>query len=468
MDRKQGEIVSRLVVVANRVVISTDTKARAGGLAVALQDALQEHGGIWFGWSGKTVPRTPAEPTITVVGPVTYATIDLSRKNYNEYYNGFANRTLWPLFHYRLDLAGFSQQNHAGYLKVNTLFANKLIPLLEAEDLIWVHDYHLIPLGEELRRAGITRPMGFFLHTPFPAMEFLTALPSHRELVQALCAYDVVGFQTENDLRAFLDYIVHEAGGGIMSNHLIHAFGRTLRVEIFPIGIDTEDFEKAGARTVRSSAFRDLRERAGDRVWLIGVDRLDYSKGLVQRFQAFERFLENHPAHRGKVTLMQVAPPSRSEVPEYKEIQGDLEAHSGHINGRFAELDWVPINYLNKSFSRRELAAFYRFSRVGLVTPLRDGMNLVAKEYVAAQNPQNPGMLVLSRFAGAARELDSALIVNPFDTDEVAGAIATALEMPMEERRERWAAMMERLRANTLTTWRDNFLDVLREAPFQT
>ena len=459
--------MGRLVVVANRVVVANDTKARAGGLAVALQDALQEHGGVWFGWSGKVVPKTPAEPSITKIGAVTYATMDLSRKDYAEYYNGFANRTLWPVFHYRLDLTAFSQRNYAGYLKVNTLFAKKMIPLLEPDDLIWVHDYHLIPLGEELRRAGVSRPMGFFLHTPFPAMEFLTALPSHRALVRALCAYDVVGFQTENDLRAFLDYIVHEAGGGIMSNHLIHAFGRTLRVEIFPIGIDTEDFEKAGARTVRSARFKQLRENAGDGSWLIGVDRLDYSKGLVQRFESFERFLEDHPAWRGKVTLIQIAPPSRAEVPEYKEIKSELEAHAGYINGRFAEFDWVPINYLNKSFSRRELAGYYRVSRIGLVTPLRDGMNLVAKEYVAAQNPQNPGVLVLSRFAGAARELDAALIVNPYDFDEVAGAIAHGLDMPMEERRNRWVAMMEKLRGNTLTTWRDDFLDVLGAAPFE-
>ncbi len=458
--------MNRLVVVSNRVAVATDTKARAGGLAVALQDALQEHGGVWFGWSGKVGNRTASEPIITQVGNVTYATLDLSRRRYNEYYNGFANRSLWPLFHYRLDLTAFSKQNTSGYLEVNALFAEKLVPLLKANDLIWVHDYHLIPLGEQLQRLGVKRPMGFFLHTPFPALEILTALPGHRSLVEALCAYDVVGFQTENDLRAFLDYVIHEAGGGIMSNHLVHAFGQTLRVEIFPIGIDAEGFIKAGERAARSPKGKKICAHPGDRAWLVGVDRLDYSKGLVERFEAFQRLLETHPSIRGKVTMVQIAPPSRSEVPEYKDIRSNLEGLAGHINGLFGEFDWVPINYLNKSFDRQQLAGFYRASKVGLVTPLRDGMNLVAKEYVACQDPKDPGVLVLSRFAGAARELDAALIVNPFDFDGTAEAMARALKMPLAERKERWEAMMESIQVNTLTVWRDAFLAVLREAPF--
>jgi trehalose 6-phosphate synthase len=215
-------------------------------------------------------------------------------------------------------------------------------------------------MGEELRRAGVTQRMGFFLHTPFPAMEILTALPGHESLIRSLCAYDVVGFQTENDLRAFLDYIVNEAGGGIMGNHLIHAFGHTLRVEIFPIGIDTEDFVRAGQKEIHSAGEKIMRGRPDGFSWIIGVDRLDYSKGLVERFQSFSRLLEAHPAYRRRVALLQIAPPSRSEVPEYREIRRTLEAESGHINGRFAEFDWVPINYLNKSYTRQDLAGFYR------------------------------------------------------------------------------------------------------------
>ena len=252
-----------------------------------------------------------------------------------------------------------------------------------------------------------------------------------------------------------------------MGNHLIHAFGRTLRVEIFPIGIDTQDFEKLGSRPARSDKAKHLRDHPHDRTWLIGVDRLDYSKGLVERFRSFERFLDRHKDYRGKVTLVQIAPQSRSEVPEYKEIQRELATEAGLLNGKYADFDWVPVNYLNRSFNRDELVEFYRGSRIGLITPLRDGMNLVAKEYVASQDPEDPGVLVLSRFAGAARELDAALIVNPFDFDNVADAIARGLQMPLEERKDRWQAMIEVIRTNTLTVWRDDFIAALQEAPYE-
>lgn len=459
--------MSRLVVVSNRVTVATDTKARAGGLAVALQDALRQHGGIWFGWSGKVVPETTSEVATVTAGPVTYATVDLSRKDHAEYYNGFANQALWPLFHYRLGLTLFEQQDYDGYLRVNSLFAERLLPLLKAGDVVWVHDYHLIPLAEELRRAGSSGPMGFFLHTPFPAMEVLVALPWHRSIVRSLCAYDVVGFHTMNDLRAFHDYIVHEVGGGVMEGSLVHAFGRTLKTGVFPIGIDTQAVVKLAQRATRTARFKHIVEHPGERSWIIGVDRLDYSKGLLHRFRAFERLLEAHPETKGKVTLVQIAAPSRAELRNYKEIRRALEAEAGRINGRHGNYDWIPVNYLNRSFVRNDLFGLYRGSGVGLVTPLRDGMNLVAKEYVASQDPENPGVLVLSRFAGAARELDAALVVNPFDLDAVAEAIARGLVMSVEERRERWAAMMAVLRGNTLEVWRDRFLAVLAEAPYE-
>ncbi len=458
--------MSRLIVVSNRVAVTTSGKSTAGGLAVALNSALADKGGIWFGWSGKVARTTSAAPQITQTDPVTFACVDLSRKDYNEYYSGYANRTLWPLFHYRLDLTSFEKQDYSGYQRVNTLFAGKLRPLLEDDDNIWVHDYHLIPMGNELRRAGVHNRIGFFLHTPFPAIEVLTALPAHQKLIRDLCAYDVVGFQTENDLRAFLDYIVHEADGRILGGHLIQVFGRTLRASVFPIGVDTNDLIQAGLDSTKSNIVKRMQKNSENTSWIIGVDRLDYSKGLIQRMNSFERLLEKYSGLRGQVMMIQIAPPSRSEVPEYKEIRKDLETVAGHINGRFAEFDWVPINYLNKSYARKDLAGFYRASRIGLVTPLRDGMNLVAKEYVATQNPLDPGVLVLSRFAGAARELEEALIVNPFDIDEVADAIARGIDMPLEERTERWQAMMVKLKENTLSHWLESFLDALDQAPF--
>jgi trehalose 6-phosphate synthase len=457
--------MSRLVVVSNRVAVPDAQSATAGGLAVALRDALQSNGGVWFGWSGKTAAQTAEQPTMTEIGPVTYATLDLGRKDYNEYYNGFANRTLWPLFHYRLDLAEFSHENYTGYLRVNSLFADKLRPLIADDDFVWVHDYHLIPMGRELRARGVGQAMGFFLHTPFPALEVLLALPSHALLVESLCAYDVVGFQTDNDLRAFRDYIVHEAGGEIVDDQNVRAFGRLVHTEVFPIGIERNQMEDAAERAVEQGAARRLERTLNNRNLMIGVDRLDYSKGIPERFRSFERFLELYPAHRGQVSMMQIAPLSRSEVPEYKAIRDTLEGLAGYINGRYGDFDWMPLHYLTKNFQRETLAGFFRLSRVGVVTPLRDGMNLVAKEYVASQDPNYPGVLVLSRFAGAARELDAALLVNPYDHDGVAAALNQGLVMSLEERRERWQSMIEKVRENSLEAWRERFLKVLREIP---
>jgi len=453
--------LNRLIVVSNRIAAVGEGKSSVGGLAVGVLGALKKHGGIWFGWSGEVTARPASEPNVFTVGRLTYATIDLSPDDYEDYYNGFANRTLWPLFHYRIQLSDFSRRTLKAYNRVNALFAARLAPLIEDGDDIWVHDYHLIPLGAELRRAGVDQRIGFFLHTPFPAPEVLVTLPDHQSLVHSLSAYDLIGFQTESDLRAFLEYVVHEARGEIMPEGHVQLFGRKLITGVFPIGIDTEDLARQAQIAGKSRQSERLDRSLNDRDLIIGVDRLDYSKGLVERFQAFERFLEAYPTNRGQVALMQIAPPSRTEVPEYMEIRRSLEETAGHINGRFAEFDWVPIRYLNKSFNRRSLAGFFRTSRIGLVTPLRDGMNLVAKEYVASQNPEDPGVLVLSRFAGAARELHSALIVNPYDIDEVSEALERGLRMSMPERRERWDAMMKHLRKNDIEAWRHKFLAAL-------
>ncbi len=459
--------MSRIVVVSNRVAPVDEGKASSGGLAVAVLAALKRAGGIWFGWSGEIAENSSGSPGIRQVGRLTYATIDLTQRDYEEYYNGFANSTLWPLFHYRLDLTEFSRRTYAGYLRVNSLFASKLAPMLRDTDMIWVHDYHLIPFGEQLRQMGFDQRMGFFLHTPWPVPEMLLALPNHDSLVRSLCAYDVVGFQTEGDRKAFVDYLIREVGGEIVDGNRIRAFGRTLRVEAFPISVETREIESQAAQSAGSRQIERLRVSLAGRELIVGVDRLDYSKGLPQRFQAFEELFEHYPANRGQVTFMQIAPPTRTEVAEYAQIRRELETMAGHINGKFAEFDWMPIRYLNKSFPRRRLLGFYRCARIGLVTPLRDGMNLVAKEYVAAQDPDDPGVLVLSRFAGAAPELAvGAIIVNPYDVEGVAESLQRALNMPREERRERHAAMMKVLRENDISHWRERFVQALEAAPY--
>src|SRR3954452_6438732 len=456
-----GEPSRRLVVVSNRVGPIASGKASEGGLAVALRAALETRGGLWFGYSGSVSDQPSETPKIETAGNITAATLDLTRRDFEEYYIGYANRVLWPLFHYRPSLVGFSRRDLAGYLRVNRKFARSLAPMLSADDLVWVHDYHLIPLADELRRLEVGNTIGFFLHTPFPAAEVLRLLPNHHELVQALCAYDLIGFQTITDVHGFRDYLVRWCGGEELRGGAIRGFGRVGPPAVFPVGIDVDGIASLAAAAESSRQYRRLRDSIRDRALLIGVDRLDYSKGLPARFSAYFHLLEHYPQTRGRTVFLQIAPPSRSDVPEYQEIRRELEAATGRINGRFAEFDWTPLRYLNKSFNHRILTGFYRAAKLALVTPLRDGMNLVVKEYLASQDPEDPGMPVLSCFAGAAHELGEAILVNPNDIEGVAEAIVQGLEMPLGERKERWSAMMASLRRNDADSWRRRFVQEL-------
>ncbi|MGB1547466.1 MAG: alpha,alpha-trehalose-phosphate synthase (UDP-forming), partial [Alphaproteobacteria bacterium] len=392
--------MTRLVVVSNRVEGVGKNQTSVGGLAVSIRTALEAYGGVWFGWSGKAAAKVSVRPNISSTNGLTYATLDLSTKDYNEYYSGYANRVIWPAFHYRPDLMAFHREDYKGYQRVNAIFAKKLAPMVENDDLIWVHDYHLIPLAYELRQKGIHHPIGFFLHIPFPVPEILTALPGHRELMQYLCSYDVIGFQTETDLHAFHSYITREMQGQVLSNGIVKANGHTFMASVFPIGIDTENVTALAKDSRKSTATIKMQESLHGRPMIIGVDRLDYSKGIMERFLAFEHLLKISPELQKQcVTLLQIAPLSREDLQEYKEMRDEISTGAGRINGRFSEFNWVPIRYINHRFNRRTLMGFHRVSNVGLVTPLRDGMNLVAKEYVAAQDPEDPGVLILSRFA---------------------------------------------------------------------
>jgi trehalose 6-phosphate synthase len=460
--------MSRLVVVSNRVAVPGES--RAGGLAVALQSALEDRAsegqdGLWFGWSGRIDPSRSGAMHEEVRGDIRYVTIDLSRRDHADYYNGFANRSLWPLLHFRMDLVDYSRETYAAYRRVNALFAEKLAPLLRDDDLVWVHDYHLIPLAALLREHGARCKLGFFLHVPMPSSDLLAALPQHGRLFEGLSAYDLVGFQTQRDLERFQDYVRLFGRGRVVSPGVLEtAGGRRLRAGAFPISIDTAHIAEQAREAIDKPNVRRLRESLSGRALAIGVDRLDYSKGLPERFRAFERYLNRHPAQLGHLTYLQIAPVSRGDVAEYRALRQELEQLAGHINGAHAEPDWTPMRYVNSNYAHPTLTGFYRLARVGLVTPLRDGMNLVAKEFVASQDPEDPGVLVLSTFAGAARELDSALLVNPYDLDGVADAIATAERMPLAERRERWRAMMECLRTHDIAAWRHAYLAALADA----
>lgn len=452
--------LSRLVVVSNRVGIP-DGKARAGGLEVAIRPAFKQRGGVWFGWSGRVADGEPGPAETTVRDNVTYVTVDLKKDDYEEFYNGFANRVLWPILHYRLDLAEFTRRDLGGYLRVNEFFAENLDKILRPDDVIWVHDYHLMPLAKALRERGHKNRIGFFIHVPFPPTEIITALPNHEQLIPALSYYNLVGFQTETDATNFSRYLTNERGLRRLDADSFAFDEGDVRVGVFPVGVETEPFQRLARRAVNSAFVREVTDSLSGRAMIMGVDRLDYSKGIPERMDAFEKLLTNFPQWQGKVTYLQITPRSRGDIQEYADIARQVGQKVGHINGAYGEASWTPVRYINKAHSRTALAGLYRRARAGLVTPLRDGMNLVAKEYLAAQDADDPGVLILSRFAGAARELGSALLVNPYDSEGVAIAIDRALAMPLAERRQRHADNYRVLLRNDLSQWAKSFLDTL-------
>jgi trehalose 6-phosphate synthase len=443
--------MARIVIVSNRVVPPRKA-AQAGGVAVAIADILRGRDGLWFGWSGNIQEDVALDPQLeTARADTLIATLPITAEEYNGYYLGYANSVLWPVFHNRVDLAQFEAGFYHKYKSVNCRFAAALSRLLRPDDVIWIHDYHFIPLAGALRALGVTNRIGFFLHIPFPPSQAMLAIPEHVELARSLAAYDLVGLQTTTDVANMIDYLEHGIGGRILPDGRIRVADRILAVSSFPVGISATRFTASRERIAATPKKQGLRR-------IIGVDRLDYTKGLPQKFRGFGRFLQQNPAYHNGVILTQIAAPTRESVEAYSDVRSELESLSGAINGNYSSLDWVPIHYINRSVARSKLPATYRVADVGLVTPLRDGMNLVAKEYVAAQDPQDPGVLVLSRFAGAAEQLTEALIVNPYNVDEIAAALRTALSMPATERRERHGRLLAKILADDASHWCASFL----------
>ncbi|HEU4878158.1 MAG TPA: trehalose-6-phosphate synthase, partial [Gemmatimonadaceae bacterium] len=322
----------------------------AGGLAVGVLAALKRTGGTWFGWNGELTESDPGEPDIQIRDGVTYASIELRRQEFEPYYNGFANSALWPLFHYMPGKFRFRSEERTAYEEVNRQFARKLLPLLRADDLIWVHDYHLIPLGARLRELGVRAPIGFFLHIPFPHIETLRVLPTHAELVRDLAGYDLLGFQTQSDLASFQSAAERMFGpAAIVASSRVALGDRKVATGVYPIGIDVHAVQEQAALARNSAAVRRMVDSLLGRKLMIGVDRLDYSKGLVERFAAYEQFLEAFPENCGRVTYLQIAPLSRNDVQSYIEIRRTLEQATGRTNGRFADTDWTPIRYVNRN-----------------------------------------------------------------------------------------------------------------------
>jgi trehalose 6-phosphate synthase len=454
--------MNRLVVVSNRVPAPSAAGAQAGGLAVALEALMQQRGGLWFGWSG----RISDMPGVRIVedGAVRFATVDLTADQHDRFYNEFSNATLWPLLHSMPELMTYDRRNAQSYREVNELFADRLMPLLRAGDLIWVHDYHLMALPAVLRARGADVPIGFFLHIPFPGSDLLMKVPEAAALVRDLLSADLLGFQTENDANNFAEAAVRMAGAERGPNNWLLVNGRRVRLGAFPVEIEPRDFAAIAEDSWFASSAERLRRSLSQQSLILGVDRLDPTKGLLQRFAGYRRLMETKPEWHRRVTLLQIAAESRTDVPAYRDLRQEIEAEAGNLNSGFAEPDWTPVRLIARAVPRHTVAGYMREARVGLVTPLRDGMNLVAKEYIAAQDPQDPGVLVLSRFAGAAEQLGSSLLVNPYDADEVADALDQALTMSLSERQSRWREAWDTIKDTSALGWGRTFVAALLRA----
>jgi trehalose 6-phosphate synthase len=453
-----------LVVVSNRVARGKANEPMTGGLAAALLPVVEKSGAIWVGSSGRVRDGAQMEPIAELeqLGAGALALLDLPAAHYAGYYEGFANSALWPALHSRSDLIRVSHDDYRSYREVNSFVARALLRFQKPDTVFWIQDYHFLSLGADMRELGVKSPLGFFLHTPWPARSVIESVPHHHELVEAMLAYDLIGFQTTDDCENFTACIRADLGLKVRGGVVRSRHGRT-RLAVFPIGIDAEKFAQQAAKAVTHPDVSRLRRSLHGEKLAIGVDRLDYSKGLINRISAFDRMWTLYPQLLRTASLLQIATLSRESIEAYGNLQVEVARLVSDVNGRHGEVDWTPIRYLNKGFGQAVLAGLYRTAQVGVVTPLNDGMNLVAKEYVAAQSPADPGVLVLSKFAGAANELDTALLVNPHDIDGMARTIAMALSMPLHERRLRYEAMMQKLNRHSIQQWFADFVEALQD-----
>jgi alpha,alpha-trehalose-phosphate synthase [UDP-forming]/trehalose-phosphatase len=450
-----------LVIISNRTPAAGAGRGKeVGGLVSALAPSVARTDGIWLGWSGSE--RAPGLTlTIDDAAPPARATFDYPPGWREPFYAGFCNQSLWPLLHCFPSRVRYVDDEWTAYVLANEAYARLATRLAAPTATIWVHDYHLMLVGAALRHLGHQGPLGFFLHVPFPPRDVWETLPWHAEVIDALLSFDRIGFHTARWADNFLGAI---GGTATIERHgttaVVRRGGRVTSVGVHPIGIEPAAFEPAGDDLLDPDV-AGLRAQVRGRQLILGVDRLDYSKGIPERLEAFRRLLQLYPGWRGKVSFVQVSVPSRAEVPEYAELRRRVEELVGRINGEFGEADWVPVRYLYRSYPPPVLAQLYRLADVGLITPLRDGMNLVAKEFVVAQRPTDPAALVLSRFAGAAEELDAAVLTNPYHVDGVALDLDRALAMTLDERQIRHAALLAAATRVTSTSWAEDFLAAL-------
>lgn len=463
----QGE---RLFIVSNRL----PSKGAAGGLGTALGTAMEKNGGVWLGWSGEiTEDKDSGQVLHTAqLGRTELVSVNLSQRDYDDYYLG-VNEGLWPTFHDMTELAIFKDEYFEGYERVNKMFASKLFPMLRDGDIVWIHDYHLILLAEELRRLNFERErsgtqpidfrIGFFSHIPFPKPDSLVKIPQHERLMSAFCTYDLVGMQVQNDVKNFHQYMELHANGERLDDQRVKAFGKTVFTRHFPIGIDASQFSKLGASMTDRNDIMEMVRNEGSKYTLIGsAGRLDYTKNIDKGLKAYEKLLEQHPEWRNQVTLVQIASPSRGSIKAYQDTRAKVEELVEKINTTYGSSDRKPVLHIPDVLPHDAMGDFFRALKVGAVIPKKDGMNLVAKEFLAAQNREDPGVLVLSSGAGASEQLTKAVIVDPDDTDAMAEAFNTALTMPLEVRRTCHEALLNNVKTEDLQWWRDSYLDALK------
>jgi trehalose 6-phosphate synthase len=460
----------KLLVLSNRLpeLRSADASPQArqknvGGLVSALRPVLEARHGIWLGWSGQThTEATESDVRIEHAAGLSLASVDFPEEWHRRYYNGFSNTVLWPLFHSFPARVRFAHADWHAYVRANYAFAQVAAKLVTPDATVWVHDYHLLLLAKFLRAAGHMGPIGLFQHIPFPGPDLFSLIPWANEILEAMLEFDLVGFHTQSYVENFGACAAKLAGTHVEPARVVRD-GKHTNLGAFPIGIIPEDFQPS-AETAASEEIQGFLKSIGKSRLVLGVDRLDYTKGIPERIDAFGWLLELFPEWRKNVCLVQVSVPTRADIPEYAEQRSRVENSVGRINGQFGEADWVPIRYLYRSYGRAELSQLYRAADVGYVTPLRDGMNLVAKEFVAAQDPESPGVLLLSRFAGAAEELRAALLTNPWDPEGTAHDLDRALRMPADERRARHEKLARIVAKTTALTWAEDFLASLGRA----
>lgn len=456
--------MSRIIVVSFR--IAQHQHIATGGLAVAIECMLnaQQQEGIWLGWSGEQSSKICSALHSEQREHYSTMTFSLTPEQYQEFYCGYANNCLWPAFHQRSDLMHFQSQHYQQYLAINNQIAHYLQTIARPDDLIWVQDYHLIPLAHFCRELGLKQAIGFFLHTPFPSPEILKTIPRHEQWLPYLLDYDVVGVQSKPDFLNMSQGFEQVLGLSPNQNKIWHA-NRKTHIQPYPISIAPDLIQTMATMPTPVGAHYTEYPITGEGQLIVSADRLDYSKGLPKRFECFNTLLEHYPTLKESVSYLQIAPSTREGIHSYQQQQNELESLAGQINGKHGTFNWVPLLYLNRAIAPVILMGLFRKSHVGFIAPLRDGMNLVAKEYIAAQDPADPGVLVLSSFTGAASELqEGALLVNPYDAEATAQALYQALTMPLAERKARHSALQAHLSEFDLAHWCCRFLEDLKAA----